>query len=106
MVELHVKTIGIEQKTRREDSPQVKRVLAGIAEAHALVKDAEEAYLRSGDRAATCQAAADRSHCNLLKAICELSEADANTVEPLFTEFENHLLRLRVRSDRSALTKA
>jgi hypothetical protein len=83
------------------DSPQVMAVLDGIAEALRMTCEAERAYRTGDDRAAGLHAAADRAHRNLLRSICELSEIEADHVEPSFTELETRLLRLPIPAPRS-----
>ncbi len=75
-------------------SPRVNLVLAGIARALQLVSDAEQAYQDFDPGAAALQMAADRAHCELLRAICRLSEDEADQVEPQFSALEIRLLRL------------
>jgi hypothetical protein len=81
-------------KRAPKGSMQVSAILEGIADALHLVAEAETAYRMGDHRAGESHAAADSAHCALLESICELSEEDADLVEPPFTEFETRLLRL------------
>lgn len=65
-----------------------------IAEALRLMGDAEQASRRGDECAANFQATVNRMHRRLLRSICELSEEEADRVEPVFTELETRLIRL------------
>lgn len=69
-------------------------VMESIGEAMHLVRDAERAYRAGDDRAGRLHAAAESAHRDLLRTICELSDDEADAIEPAFTDFETHLLRL------------
>ena len=75
-------------------SSNVNRILKNIAEASGLAGRSEEAY-RAGDRhAERLRTGAESAHRELLLEICGLSEAEADFVEPAFTDLETRLLRL------------
>jgi hypothetical protein len=69
-------------------------VLSEVADALRLVSRTEQAYRCGVHRVADLQAAVDYAHTQLLSRICELTEEEADSVEPLFTEFEIRMLRL------------
>jgi hypothetical protein len=100
MLESHRKAIGT-AGTRPERSPLVKLVLEGIAQAFRLAIEADEAYGRGDVSAGPLQTAAENAHHDLLGDICELSEEQADAVEPAFTELETRLSRLPSGSPRS-----
>jgi hypothetical protein len=71
-------------------------VAAEVAAAHLSANRAESAYA-DGDFA-TAEALheeAERRHTKILRAICELTDAEADAVEPAFSELEKRLFRLR-----------
>lgn len=96
MSELHCKS-----RTRSKRTPHVQIVLEGIAEAAGLAADAEMAYRLGEGRAGRLHVAAECAHRDLLRSICLLSENEADSVEPAFTELETQLLHLPTASVRS-----
>ena len=88
-------------RTRPKGTPNVRSVLTSIAEAAELAADAEMAYRLGDDRAGRLHVAAECAHRELLRSICQLSESDADEVEPAFTELETQLLHLPTASVRS-----
>jgi hypothetical protein len=87
------------ERTRPEwdrcgDSPRVEFVLEGIATALQLARDAEEAQTANVARAGKAREMAEWAHYRLLGWICQLSEANADRVEPAFSELESRLERL------------
>jgi len=69
-------------------------VLGAVAAASRLVDIAEEAGRVHDARAGSLRAAAEAAHRDLLGSICELSDQQADLVEPAFTAFEMRLLHL------------
>ncbi len=68
-----------------------------IAEAGALARTAASDYKTGKEnRAAELQLAAERAWAKILKAIVDLTEEEADLVEPIFTELEEELLSLPV----------
>ncbi len=66
-----------------------------IAEAETLATTAAFDYETGNEiRAAELQLAAERAWTTILKAIVDLTEEEADLVEPIFTELEEQLLRL------------
>jgi hypothetical protein len=76
------------------ESAAVTRVLSGIGDALSLVSRTEHAYRRRDQRAAELRAFLEGAHRHLLRSICDLSEEEADSVEPRFTELETRMLRL------------
>jgi hypothetical protein len=68
-----------------------------IAEAEALARTAAFDYETTNEtRAAELQLAAERAWATILKAIVDLTEEEADLVEPILTELEEQLLSLLV----------
>ena len=88
------KSSGTELAETGDGSGRVGRLLKAIADATRLVSDAERAYRLGDSRAGRLHAASECAHRDLLQGICELSESEADFVEPGFTGFESRLLRL------------
>jgi len=86
------------------DTSRVAEVLAQIALAAEIAAEAERAYPRSEEGAGQLHAAAELAHRGILRSICTLTEAEADSVEPAFSEFENVLLRLSSKSAHPGLS--
>ena len=86
--------VGPELDGPTGESARVHRVRAEIAEASRMAADAADAYRAAGERAGRLHAAAECAHRDLLRSICDLSESEADSVEPAFTELEKQLMRL------------
>ena len=103
MVDSQFRATGQRPQNPSESAP-VRLVLLEVADALRLVSRTEQAY-RCGDRRAPAlQAAVDYAHTQLLSSICALTEEEADSVEPLFTEFEVRMLRLPGAPNAPSLT--
>jgi hypothetical protein len=88
--------VNVKAKTRMLFN-SIESVRRQIAEAQALAKTAVFDY-ETGDesRAVELQLAAVRAWTKILNAIVDLTEEEADLVEPVFTELEEQLLGLPV----------
>jgi hypothetical protein len=66
-----------------------------VSDALALAKLAAKRYQEGAELVAgRLHAAAERSHLLILAAVCSLTEADADLIEPTITDLENQLYGL------------
>lgn len=78
-------------------------VETGIAEGMRLVLVAERAYRALDGHGSSLRAAAEHTHYNLLRAIYQLTEEEADRIEPAFTQFEDCLARFQHVDDHRYL---
>ena len=82
-------------KPIRTKNPLTEALLSEIADAIELVSMAESAYFRGDVAADTLQIQAEQRFATILARVAILSEAEADFVEPLFTELEERLIPVR-----------
>ena len=78
----------------------VDTVLQGIQQASQLTQAAEAAYERGDHDAGKLLNFVESAHFELLRSMCDLTDEEAGTVEPAFTEFEAKLMRVEASCSR------